>query len=144
MNTRFVEIYALVVCLFSLGCFVITLGLAVWDVVEIGAPEFTLQTREYDCHQSDRAYTDCYSKRYEYSRKTNPIPFPVGDELTEQRDREYDQKLRSKRRMALQDLLQKSIILIIDLVVFILHWKLAGKTRREYDQRPPQAFGEVS
>jgi len=127
----FLEIYALAVCFFTLVCFVVTLGLAVWDLVEISVPEFTIRNNDYECHISDDAYTDCYSNQSKYTRENNPISFPEGQELTNKRKSEYAQLLRFEQREAVQGLVQKSIIMLIDLIVFIFHWRLSVRVRRE-------------
>ena len=124
-------IYALVVCFFTLACFIVALGMAAWDVVEISAPEFTIRNYDYECHLSDEAYIDCYSSDHKYTREKSPITFPEGDELTDKRKSGYAQLLRSERRGAVQGLAQKSIIMLIDLIVFIMHWKLFVRLRRE-------------
>lgn len=83
------EIYALAVCFFTLACFVIALGMAVWDIVELSAPEFTISNNHYECHLSDEAYTDCYSNHHKYTRENNPLSFPTGKTLTTKRSTEY-------------------------------------------------------
>ena len=125
------EVYALVVCFFTLVCFIVTLGMVAWDVVEIAAPEFTISSYDYECHLSDETYSDCYSSDHRYTREKNPVTFPAGDELTAKRTSRYAQLLRSERREAVQGLVQKSIIMFIDLIVFIMHWKLFVRVRRE-------------
>ncbi len=42
-----IQIYALTVCFAALLCFVITLGIAAYDVVQVAAPEFTYSPEAY-------------------------------------------------------------------------------------------------
>lgn len=42
-----IQVYALTVCFAALLCFVITFGIAVYDVVQIAAPEFTYSPDAY-------------------------------------------------------------------------------------------------
>ncbi len=125
------EIYALSVCFFSLVFFIVAFGMAAWDVVQLSAPEFTIRNYTYECHLSDVAYIECYSNKHKYTREENPLPFPEGKELTGKRVKEYAQILRSEQREAIQGLVQKTIVMIIDIIVFMLHWRLSVRVRRE-------------
>ena len=58
MNKKILEVYALAVCFFTVACFVIAFGLMLWNFIELWAPEFTVYTRHFECHQSDEAYRD--------------------------------------------------------------------------------------
>ncbi|SHK01108.1 hypothetical protein SAMN02745165_03742 [Malonomonas rubra DSM 5091] len=129
MMKTILEIYALAVCFFTVACFVITLGLALWNVVELSAPEFTINNQKYECHQTDEAYRDCFSDQYKYRKKESPETFPTGEVLTKKREFEYSQIIKSERREALQGIVQKSIIILVDIILFIIHWKLAIRAR---------------
>ena len=96
-NRTPIQVYALVVCFAALICFVITLGIAVYDVVQIAAPEFT--------------YT--------------PEPY-ISDALSTPGTPEYVNGVQSERKDAAKSLVQTSIILLIDLGVYIAHWKIAN------------------
>ena len=50
------EIYALAVCFVTVVCFVIALGIGLYDLVELAYPEFSLSSYEYERHQSDEAF----------------------------------------------------------------------------------------
>jgi hypothetical protein len=92
-----IQIYALIVCFATLICFVITLGIAIYDVVQIAAPEFT--------------YT--------------PEPY-ISDALSTPGTPEYEKGVQDERKHAAQSLVQTSIILLIDLGVYVTHWKIAN------------------
>ncbi len=129
MKKTILEIYALAVCFFTIACFVITLGLLIWNFVEVATPEFTISSRDYECHQTDGAYKDCFSGQYQYTKSENPEIFPSGEELTKSRKSAYAQVIKSEQRNATQGIVQKLIIIIIDLLVFFAHWVLARKAR---------------
>ena len=56
MKKSILEIYALAVCFVALLCFVIALGIGVYDLIQITNPEFTLNAYEYERHQSNEAF----------------------------------------------------------------------------------------
>ena len=43
MKRSFVEIYGLAVCFVTLLCFVIALGVGIYDLLQVAFPEFTLE-----------------------------------------------------------------------------------------------------
>ena len=92
-----IQVYALTVCLAALLCFVITLGVAMYDVVQIAVPEFTYV----------------------------PDPY-ISDALSTPGTPEYRAGVQDERKDASRSLVQASIILLIDLGVYISHWKLAN------------------
>ncbi len=103
----------------------------VWDVIELTVPEFTITNHHYECHQTDDAYRDCYSSKSKYTRKENPMSFPVGAELTKKRQDNYAQIVRSEKRQAVQGIVQKLIVMFIDVIIFFVHWKLAARALGE-------------
>ena len=101
-NRTPIQVYALVVCFAALLCFVITLGIAIYDVVQIAAPEFT--------------YTP---------------PMYISDALSTPGTTEYENGVQNERKAAAKSLVQTSIILLIDLGVYAFHWKIANQTPQQ-------------
>ncbi len=130
MKRKLLEIYALVVCFLAVGIFSITLALASWNVVEVTMPDFAINNYEYECHQSDEQFKECYSAQHKYTRNKDPLIFPSNEALTSKRKFSYEQALNSKERQSLQELVRMTIILFINLFVFIGHWFLAGRARK--------------
>ena len=120
MKKSILEIYALSVCFVTLLCFVIALGIGIHDLIQIGNPEFTMNPYEYERHQSNQAFAPAVS--------TEPSESSV-EELTEQREKSYQGALRSERRRGLQSLTIVGIVMVIDFLVFGVHWLLAKRTR---------------
>lgn len=129
MNRKILEIYALAVCFFTVACFVVILGFALWNIIKLATPEFTIYSSQFKCHQSDEAYRDCYADDTEYTREENPLAFPEGEALTKARTESYESILMSERRDALQELVQEFIFLLINFFVFFFHWRLARYAR---------------
>ncbi len=101
-NRTPIQIYALVVCFAALLCFVIALGIAIYDVVQIAAPEFTYTAEPY-----------------------------ISDALSTPGTPEYENGVQNERKAATKSLVQASIILLIDLGVFAFHWKIANQTAQQ-------------
>lgn len=121
MKKTILEIYALAVCFFTVACFVITLGIALYDVIKVAAPEFTLKAYQYDQHQSNDAF-----KRHIPEKERDSIS---DEELTKRREESYAQTIRSEQHQGKQSLVQMGIIMFIDIIVFMFHWVLAKRAR---------------
>ncbi len=108
-NRTPIQIYALVVCFLALLCFVITLGIAIYDIVQIAAPEFT--------------YT--------------PEPY-ISDALSTPGTPEYKTGVQNERKDAIKSLVQTVIILLIDAGVYAIHWRIANQSPRQKSQEGSQ------
>lgn len=127
MKKNLVEIYALAVCFFTVACFVIVLGMAAWNVVELSVPKFTINNNIYEAHLTDENYRRWLIQRNQY--RTEEYTPPEGTELTKNRETSWQQKIHSEQRGALQSLVMNIIILVINLLVFVTHWLIARKSR---------------
>ena len=130
MKKSLIEIYALAICFITVACFVVTFGFALWDVVEFTVPEFTINQHQYEPHQTDDSYLEHISRRSQY-KGDNAEPLPSGEELTKAKEKSYGLIISSEKRSALQDFFQKLIIILVDTIAFFIHWRIAGKARRE-------------
>ncbi len=126
------------VCFIALVCFVIALGIGVYDLIQIANPEFTIPGYEYERHQSNEAFKAQLGFRAALGGR---VPFGVApgvpmeptelpeEEVTQQREKSYQAAIRSEQRRGMQSLIQIMIILVIDVLVFVPHWLLARNTR---------------
>lgn len=126
MKKSILEIYALAVCFATIVCFVIALGISIYDIVRIVNPEFTMSSYEYNRHQSNDAYWKSSDNCGNDDKKG---PRPTDEELTKQRLASYQQSIKSELRDAFQSLTQTVIIFIIAVVVFLVHWRVARRAR---------------
>jgi len=120
MQRSLVEVYALTVCFVTLVCFVIALGVGIYDFIQIGNPEFSLSSSTYDRHQSNGSFSRHWPK---------DKPLPADEELTKLREESYRAALRSEKRTGVQSLVRVGIILLIDIVVFAIHWRMGKRAR---------------
>ncbi len=123
MKKSLLEIYALAVCLATIVCFIISLGIGIYDIVEIVNPEFTMSSYVYERHQTN---DDFWKNKCSGDKEK---PRPPEDELTRQREESYQRAIKSEKRDASQSLTQILIVLIINALVFIIHWKIARRAR---------------
>ena len=119
MKKSLLEIYSLAVCFVAIICAAISLGIGAYDILELSNPELTLKSRQYQIHQTNEAFTRRWSKDEEK---------PSEEEITIIREKSYSVALEAERRDALQSLIRMIIILLIDLTIFMIHWKLAKRT----------------
>jgi len=120
MKRTLVEVYALAVCFVTLVCFVIAMGIGIYDLITIANPEFTMSSYAYERHQSNEAFSRDWPKEK---------PLPAGEELTKLREESYKAALRSEKRDGVQSLTRVMIIVSIDIVVFAIHWLIGRKAR---------------
>lgn len=112
MARSFIQAYALTVCFSALMCFVIALGLGLYDVVRITNPAFTIADQML--WQNDEHFL-----LYHPDKKDLP---PL--RLASLREEYRQMALTAERRGAQQRLVFVAIIAGIDVVVYAFHWRL--------------------
>lgn len=120
MKKSLLEIYALAVCFVTIICFAVALGVGMYDFLEMAKPELTLKSYQYQKHQTNEAFTRSWSKK---KRR------PGEKEITRIREKSYEVALEAERRDAVQSFIRVLIIMIIDLVIFLIHWRLGQRAR---------------
>ena len=127
MKKSILEVYAMAVCFATIVCFVVALGIGIYDIVRIANPEFTLSSYEYNRHQSNNAFWESYKCKYENKDKESKRPSE--EDLTKQRQTSYQQEIKAEKRSGAQSLTIASIVILIDIVVFFIHWMIARRAR---------------
>jgi hypothetical protein len=89
MKKSLLEIYALAVCFVTIVCFVVAIGIAIYDIIQIANPEFTMKSHEYNKHQSNDAFWKSCAGYYDSGKKEKQRP--KEEELTKQRLESYRQ-----------------------------------------------------
>ena len=121
MKKSLLELYALAVCFVTVTCFAVCLGTAIYDIVEITNPEFTLNSSTFEKHQGNDSYT--LYKRKDYEGLSD-------EEITKMREASYKAVIKGESRSGFQSLIQSAITMLIAIVVFIPHWLIAKRTRK--------------
>ncbi len=130
MKRSVLEIYALVVCFFTVVCFVVYLGMAVWSVVSLSAPEFTMNGLWWQQYQSDESYKEHLVGIYGRGTDKDNYVAPTGQALTDARAKAFGEQLATERHSAATELIHNIIILLINILVFVPHWRLASRARQ--------------
>jgi len=120
MKKSLLEIYSLAVCFVTVICFAVALGIGAYDILEMSNPELTLKSYSYQQHQTNEAFTRNWGKDKER---------PSEEEVTRMRNESYKVALEAERRDAVQSFIRVLIVLIIDVAIFLIHWKLAKRAR---------------
>lgn len=123
MKRSLVEIYALAVCFVTVTCFAIAMGIAIYDFVQIAYPEITVHSHHYERHQSNAAY------RSSHHPDPNVIAALSEEDVTKRREESYRSVLNGERRDGWQSLLRMAIIMLVDVLFFFFHWRLAKRVR---------------
>jgi len=119
MKKSIIGIYALAVCFVTVVCAVIALGIGIYDLVEIAYPEFTLPSYQFERHQSNEAFFPGDPENLELTE----------EEKSARRLASYETAIEAERRGAQQSLIKVLVVLILDAVVFTIHWKVAQRSR---------------
>ena len=128
MKKTILEIYALAVCFVTVICFVACLGVAGYSVIEISKPDFTMRSWDYNQYQTNDAFWKDCGHRY-CSDEEKKKPRPSEEELTKQRQDAFSRALISEQRDGAQTLVKTLIVMLIDIVVFFVHWVIARRAR---------------
>ena len=129
MKKNILEIYALAVCFVSIICFVVCLGVAGYSLVQIAKPDFTMNSYDFDSHQSNDAYWKMKGARGGCSDGDKPVIRPSERELTKQRTEAFSLEKASEQRDGYQTLVQTLIIMLVDALAFLIHWRIARSAR---------------
>ncbi|MBI4697945.1 MAG: hypothetical protein HY758_03285 [Nitrospirae bacterium] len=127
MKKTVIEIYAMAVCFVAVVCLVISLGIGLYDIMEISNPAFTISSYEYKKHQSNESFIkgDCGNEKETFADKK----ILTDEEITRQRLASFQNLIAIERRDAFQSLTIVAIILILDIILFFIHWRIAKRAR---------------
>lgn len=118
MQRSYIKIYAFAVCFVSAATFSIALGKAIYDIVQISAPQFTMPNYDYKRLASNAALV----KTWPDSRE-----IPDDANLTQLRETEYKMVLQTEKRSGWQNIISSIITLLITSLFFCIHWFIATR-----------------
>jgi len=129
MRNSAIQFYALAVCFSALMCLVVALGVGIYDIIQISAPEFTMQQWQSDYYKSNERFLASNPDKKELPQA----------EVSELREGGYRDALAAERHSAKQSAVFITIILAIDVVVFAVHWRLATRNQSQLPGHSPDA-----
>ena len=117
------ELYAFAVCFINVLIGSIAFGIIIYAMISIVVPELTLLgwTSRYQSNDefiATRPDTESFSDKLKNMSK---------QEITEAREAAYRIALKGEQREGMQDIVRYSIVLLIQVILFIAHWKLAKR-----------------
>lgn len=124
MKGRVFEVYAAAVCLFAVACFVVATGVFAYALIGVASPAFTLNSHDFSRHQSNDAFWALRPPVYPMGApEASAAARPPEAELTAQREASYARAVAGERRESLQTAVKTFIVILIDLAVFLFHWR---------------------
>ena len=129
MKTNFFLIYAYLVCFVTLSCGAIFTGIILYDIVEISVPEFMMSEVDKQKYLDEQNYIE--NKKIQPDDKKNTHEIYSDEEITEIRTWDYKSAIDRERNNAIKSIIQSLIILVIDLVLFFVHWRVAERAREK-------------
>lgn len=130
MKKTILEIYALIICLITVTCFTVALGIGVYNTIAVVKPEFTIYSGLYSLHQTNDAFWNKGCLGVDYCATENrEDERPSEAELTKLREEAYGRILASEQHNSSQTLVKCIITMLINAVTFLLHWFLAKRAR---------------
>jgi hypothetical protein len=123
MKRSLIEIYALAVCFVTVTCLAVAMGIALYDLVQITNPEITLYSHQYERHQSNASF------RASYRGDADELAGLSDEQVSKRREESFGSVLNSERRDGWQSLLRMAIVMLIDVLFFVVHWRLAKRSR---------------
>lgn len=138
---KIVEFYGAAVCFFTTACFAITLGLFLQQIVRISLPAITsssfketgldveaskhdLAQAAQDAEETQRAQTAKIDHVAQVKR-TRKTP----EQIEKSWEADYRKNLQQERRDALQSSINYLIILLVDILIFVPHWRIIRKKK---------------
>jgi hypothetical protein len=124
------EIYCLVVCFFTVACFSITLGLFLYQAIRIALPQITVSAFK------ERGFDDALSKMpvMQQNALKQTLKVPAGYTYDQMQKMywglNYNTSIQVERRDALQLAIKYFIIIVVDLLIFIPHWRIVRSKKR--------------
>ena len=122
----FLELYALAVCFINVLIGSIAVGIIIYSAVSIAAPELTLAGWQYSKYQSNDEFI---ASRFDMENFSDKFKDMSPQEITRKREAAYRIALKAEQRDGIQNIIQFSIVLLIQIILFFVHWKLAKRKR---------------
>ena len=117
----FLELYAFAVCFINVLIGSVALGILIYAMTSIAAPELTLASWEHSKYQSNEEFIATRPDTESFADKLKNMS---EQEITEAREAAYRIALKGEQREGLQDIVQYSIVLLIQIILFMVHWRL--------------------
>jgi hypothetical protein len=129
LKKSILEVYAMAVCFVCVLCFVVSAGLAMYGLVGMANPEFTMSSWTYGQHQTNDAFVAGPPEFPRIGEGEQRRERPPEAELTQKRVDSFARAIASERRASAQTVVKTVIVMLIDLLVFLFHWYVGRRAR---------------
>ena len=126
VKRTFIELYALAVCFINILIGSIAVGIIIYGAVSVISPELTLSSWEYSKYQSNDEFIASRPDTETFSDKFKNMSV---QEISRERDVAYRLALKAEQRDGTQSIIRFFIVLLIQIILFIVHWRLAQRQR---------------
>ncbi|MXX99167.1 MAG: hypothetical protein F4Y58_04565 [Gammaproteobacteria bacterium] len=126
VKRTFLELYALAVCFINILIGSIAVGIIIYGAVSVISPELTLSSWEYSKYQSNDEFIASRPDTENFSDKFKNMSV---QEISRERDVAYRLALKAEQRDGMQSIIRFFIVLLIQIILFIVHWRLAQRQR---------------
>ena len=121
--------YALSVCFIAVIGVVISTAIAGYSIFMIIAPEFALNSYDYENYQSNDSYWESISSRSKEKER------PGKAELTRRRREAFAGAVKAEKMEGIQSLIYSLMFTLAAGITLLIHWKIARKAKEEdYNQ----------
>ena len=124
MKHTILEIYGYLVCFIALSCGAIFLQVGVYSLVEISVPGFMLSEEQVQKHRDNETFASSHYKSDIYKVLTD-------EQITAQRAESLKIAIGEERKSAAKRLIGAVIVILINIVVFIIHWGVGKRATKE-------------
>ena len=133
MKKTVLEVYAMAVCFVTVVCFVVASAIALYAVLGMARPEFTMPAHTYESFLSNDAYYQFYegsrvARVFPGREKENAVRPPEAT-LTRLRTEAFARAVLMEARDNTQTLVKSLLVMLVDALVFAAHWMLARRSR---------------
>lgn len=123
----FIRIYALAVCFASMMCIAISSGIALYDLIQIAAPQITVDRYAY-AMRAEMIQANGGMVINEQNRVRKPL---TDQEIKATQERQFNMAIERERYGALGSLLQIFTVLVVSIPLYWFHWRLAKRLESE-------------
>ncbi|MBC6413796.1 MAG: hypothetical protein GDA45_02515 [Chromatiales bacterium] len=126
VKRNYVGLYALAVCFINVLIGSIAIGVIIYSIVGVVAPHITLPGWEYSKYQSNDEFI---LQSGDSGGRYDKFKDMTEQEITRKRNEAYDIALKTERRQGQQEILEYSIVLLIQIILFVVHWRLVVRNK---------------
>lgn len=132
MKEKFVYTYTVIVLVISIIYLLIAVPSAVWGVIRVSVPEFTMNEHQYRMHVNNHFYCQANTQYCQPMSpgKQEPLETPPSNqEVTQQRIASKQVALQSERRLGLQDVVNWGLGGVFAAILFYAHRKKLNQVK---------------